>query len=53
MKIRGSSDKRGKDGLGEQKHRANRVKEPTERAPEAQKGRPKGGRAKKLPTKQF
>ena len=43
MKIRGSSDKRGKDRLGEQKNKAHRVKEPLERAPEARKGRPKGG----------
>ena len=43
MKIRGSSDKRGKDRLGESKNRVTRVKEPLERAPEARKGRPKGG----------
>ena len=43
MKIDGNSNKRGKDRLGEQKNRANRVKEPLERAPEARKGRPKGG----------
>ena len=43
MKIGGNSNKRGKDRLGEQKNRANRVKEPLERAPEARKGRPKGG----------
>ena len=43
MKIRGSSDKRGKDRLGEHKNRANKVKEPLERAPEVRKGRPKGG----------
>ena len=34
MKITGSSDKRGKDRLGEHKNRANRVKAPLERAPE-------------------
>ena len=43
MKIGGNSNKRGKDRLGEQTNRANRVKEPLERAPEARKGRPKGG----------
>ena len=43
MKIGGNSNKRGKDRLGEQKNRASRVKEPLERAPEARKGRPKGG----------
>ena len=43
MKIEGNSNKRGKDRLGEQRNRANRVKEPLERAPEARKGRPKGG----------
>ena len=39
MKIGGNSNKRGKDRLGEQKNRANRVKEPLERAP----GREKDG----------
>ena len=46
MKIRGSSDKRGKDRLGEHKNRANRVKEPLERAPEVRKGRK--GRPRRL-----
>ena len=43
MKIGGNSNKRGKDRLGEPKNRVTRVKEPLERAPEARKGRPKGG----------
>ena len=43
MKIGGNLNKKGKDRLGEQRNRANRVKEPLERAPEARKGRPKGG----------
>ena len=42
-KIGGDSNKRGKDRLGEQKDRANRVKEPLERVLEVRKGRPKGG----------
>ena len=42
-KIRGHSNKRGKDRLGEQTNRANRVNEPLERALGGRKGRPKGG----------